>query len=257
MTMITVGATFFAANYYEHVRINVSEVLSQAKNQQFINWSELESAFIVSPSRSTVLQDLSLRDAPLALLYDITEQQMAYDVFADGRLAEQTLENLLPGGITAKHFENEDTLLSEIFNVPYTDLAKSSLAIVQAETGIAAYVITPVLFLGLMYVYLYLLAVRYESAVHSEGVNGYGSALEILALIGGAITTATFVENAPTGLLAIGRNVLGLLIGIAVTRTIVGWGYKMTSGQKEAAMQEGREKRLSTNWERIQNGTNA
>jgi hypothetical protein len=165
---------------------------------------------------------VSAREAPLSLLYDITNAQGEVGV-VHGIMAVQTVENLLPDGVFNKHFQNEDLLLSELFGLPQIDLPKSVLAITQTELWLFAYLATPIMFLSLLYVYLRLLTWRYVGMIYQlSGHRDLGYCVEILTLIGGAVATATCIENTPAALFVTCRNVVAMLFVVHVLRLSIG-----------------------------------
>ena len=142
-----------ASNYYEATRRNFGNLIQNENKSTFLEWTQVYSAFQVDYDRGSLAEELRGREFPVSLLYELTEAQETFGL-AKGAVARQVIENILPNGLFDKHYENENTVLSRLFKLPETDLTKSSLAVIQAETSIMAYLLTPLLYLTLIGLYL-------------------------------------------------------------------------------------------------------
>jgi hypothetical protein len=210
LTLVPIGA-----NYYERVRGNFGEVTRRAQAGDDLTWDGLASA-LVPRQGAGVEEELKGRDAPIVLLYDITRVELQEGKMARGALVGQVVENVLPSGMFNKHVEDEDSILSAIFNLPAVDLATSALAVIQAETFLFAYVVTPVIYVLLFGVYLQLLATRMTIKT-----PGLWNSIESLAIVGVLLIAAVEIETGLTGLLAALRDLMGI-IGI-------GYLYRLAS----------------------------
>ena len=142
-----------ASNYYEATRRNFGNLIQNENKSTFLEWTQVYSAFQVDYDRGSLAEELRGRESPVSLLYELTEAQETFGL-AKGAVARQVIENILPNGLFDKHYENENTVLSRLFKLPETDLTNSSLAVIQAETSIMAYLLTPLLYLTLIGLYL-------------------------------------------------------------------------------------------------------
>jgi hypothetical protein len=210
---VLVCAMIVAMGYYEKVRSNFSELVFASADRSAVTWTEVKEAFIPRAKRQ-VAEELQIREAPIALLYALRIAQ-SDGIVAGGLVAKQILANLIPGGVWEKHFEDEDAVITETFNFPEEDLPTTSVAVFQTELSVAAYILTPGLYVFLFWLYCYCLRNRIGIA----GVSLLG-ALENMAILGGAFTTALSIENGLTGVLGTLRDVAGILVVGWIVRVI-------------------------------------
>jgi hypothetical protein len=194
-----------AANYYESVRGNFAEMVRHAQVRDDLTWNELESGFAPREGAG-VSEELKIRDAPFVLIYDITRSELEDGKLARGALINQVAQNVLPGGMFNKRVRDEDSVLSDIFNLPAVDLATTALAVIQAETFLFAYVVTPVIYILLFWIYLRLLATRV-----TVNAPTLWQSIENLAIVGVLMISAVEIETGLTGLLAALRDLTGIL----------------------------------------------
>ena len=214
------------ASYYEKVRSNFAELVRVSPGRGTMTWSEFKEAFIPI-SEHDLAEDLRGREAPITLLYGLSVGQME-GTAAEGRVAKQVLANLVPGGIGDKHFEDDDTEIGEAFDFPEEDLTTTVVAVVQSEIWVAAYVVTPALYVFLFWLYCHWLGNRERASGTSPLVS-----FENMALLGGAFTTALSIESGLTDVLGNLRDVTGILVAGWIVRM-----YWTSRRRKHAASPE-------------------
>ena len=212
VALSTLCITGLAANYYEGMRSSFSELVSTSKENRFTDWTAFFANLSSPAERAGAAEEIQNRQTPLDLLYEITRAEFDGQ-FTHGELTAQVVNNLLPNGLFEKHFEDEDEILSSAFDFPDDDYATSTLAIVQAETFVFGYALTPALYVTVFYLYLAVMMRLCRAASHGEEINfSMIQSLMVATLMGGAITSATAIEGSPTEILAIGRNVAAIVI---------------------------------------------
>ena len=200
------------SSYYEKVRSNFAELVRASPSRGAVRWTEFIEAFIPR-SEHDLAADLRTRDAPIELLYSLSMRQIEEDRAAGGKVATQVLANLVPGGIGDKQFEDDDTEIGEAFNFSEDDLATTVVAVIQSEIWVAAYVLTPALYVFLFWLYCYFLSSRDQTARRPLLAS-----LESMALLGGAFTTALSIESGLTDVLGRFRDVAGILVAAWIVR---------------------------------------
>jgi hypothetical protein len=206
--LLALTLTVVGANYYEETRTNFGTFLDTNQGAAFPQWADVYNAFQPRDQHGTLTTELQGRESPLALLYDLTEAQRLSGL-AHGVIVRQIMENTLPNGLFTKNYENEGVMLSRLFKLPDVDLAKSSLAVLQAETFILAYMLTPLLYIALMYIY-------YRAfLVCSRGGKGVIQGFALSVILGAIVNTAAQIEGTPTALFAIFREVIATVVCVA------------------------------------------
>jgi hypothetical protein len=201
------------ASYYQSVRVNFGHLVDGLQNEKDVTWSELTTAFIPEPENGFVA-DFENREAPISLLYDLTKAELD-GASAKGAVIGQVLQNVLPNGLFVKQFADEDGAISLAFNLPAIDLATTTLAVLQAETNVLAYILTPLLYVAMFWAYLWLLSRRMREVRYSLITS-----IEVLAILGASVFTALNIESGLTTTLEIFRDLFGFL-GVAFLAGLV------------------------------------
>jgi hypothetical protein len=216
--------TVLGVDYYERIRANFADLVNVSPSRTVLTINEIKEA-LVPRSGSTVGAELEIREAPLSLLYGLTRMELGGTI-AKGQVVGQVLENLAPAGIVEKHFQDEDGVISKVFNFPTHDLATTALGVIQAELFIAAYVATPAIYVFLFWTYCDLLIRRIW-----EADGSITTSFESLALLGGALSTCLSIECGLTGLFGTARDVAGILVAGWIVRLVgkAGAGLRRSS----------------------------
>ncbi len=156
---------------------------------------------------SPLVENLKERPTLVSFLYMMTSRQLEDLKLAHGSLMRQALYNAVPAILLAsKEAVNSDEILARLFDIDPIDYPAGILAEFQAEFFIAAYLLTPLLYLGVLVLYGKVLPRHYSR-----------SDLFRVCVIGASFLTAMYVEDLlPTVLVNIRDLLVIWTLGAAI-----------------------------------------
>jgi hypothetical protein len=142
------------------------------------------------------LENLHERDNPFRLLYQVTGLQATYRAGTGGALTLQALANVAPAlAVEGKSYVSHDDILVATYGLDGNDVTAVPLLSLQSDFSYLAYLLTPLLYVGLVWVYA-------AALVRGAG----GGSLVALGAAGAAFLTVFRVEDGVETLLITLRN---------------------------------------------------
>jgi hypothetical protein len=155
------------------------------------------------------LENLHERDNPFRLLYQVTGLQLARGAGTGGALTLQALANAAPAvAVLDKSYVTHDDLLVSAYGLDGNDLTAVPLLSLQSDFSLLGYLLAPLLYVGLVWVY-------------TKALAGAGRDLSMVALgaAGAAFLTVFRVEDGVETLLITLRNFAAVwIVGLAAVR---------------------------------------
>jgi hypothetical protein len=128
-------------------------------------------------------------------------QQIDSGTIAGGSVLFQSIINVIPQIIyRGKKYVNIDTVLSGLYGFPDTDLTDTLLVIIQSETHLLAYIITPILMLFML------------SLARSSILNNYNNKIFVLSVLGFIFVCISQIETTLDTLLSSVRDIILIYI---------------------------------------------
>ena len=156
--MATACVLFVMWGLYEGVRNNLRDILFVG--QRYDSGVDLIEALVTPPKErrdivgAVVEKNLQTRTAPIWLLEQLAEQPN----LAGGAFISQSFQNVIPSAFGKTQTLHENDILSDKLDFPSDDQPWTMLNEMQAETSAFAALLTPLLYVGLFWLYWSVIA---------------------------------------------------------------------------------------------------
>jgi hypothetical protein len=157
-TMTAACLLFVIWNFYESIRSNFRGLLISGGTQNYDSVLDMAGALVNNGGEQKRTLDLLSKDiqgrpAPIYLLTEIAERSH----LAEGAFITQGLSNVTPSFFSEKTYRHENEVLSDTMEFPFDDYPWTLLSEMQAEVSALAMVLTPLIYLGLFWIYWYVI----------------------------------------------------------------------------------------------------
>jgi hypothetical protein len=153
----TACVVFVMRGLYEGVRNNFRDML--LTDQSYDSSVDMVEALVAPPDQKRnafdlVGKDVQTRQAPIFLLVELTERSH----LAGGAFVSQAFYNAIPSALGKTVSRHENDVLADAMEFPFNDYPWTLLSEMQAETSALAAILTPLLYVGLFWLYWAVIA---------------------------------------------------------------------------------------------------